>query len=127
MPRRWGKQQTARRRGWRQAFRRSPKRGLFTEDDTRALMAADIGLSAEDAARLLAESQAVRWLAENTDALESSNAYVKLHGLPLARTPRSDPENSSLPAVSLPTVTQLENLVEPVRSGDLGSAALPED
>lgn len=29
--------------------------------------------------------QAEQWLAENHDALESSNAYIEEHGLPLAR------------------------------------------
>jgi antitoxin CcdA len=31
----------------------------------------------------LAEARRARWLAENSDALESSNAWVDAHGLPL--------------------------------------------
>jgi antitoxin CcdA len=33
----------------------------------------------------IAEAQAERWLAENRQAIESSNAFVERHGLPLAR------------------------------------------
>jgi len=33
----------------------------------------------------LAKSKAERWKRENTEALESSNAYVEKHGLPLAK------------------------------------------
>ncbi|MGE4278043.1 MAG: type II toxin-antitoxin system CcdA family antitoxin [Magnetospirillum sp.] len=33
----------------------------------------------------IAEIQAKRWQQENAEALESSNAYVDAHGLPLAR------------------------------------------
>ncbi len=36
-------------------------------------------------ARMVAERKAEVWLAENKGALESSNAYVEQHGLPLAR------------------------------------------
>lgn len=36
-------------------------------------------------ARAVAESRAELWLAENREALESSNAYVEQRGLPLAR------------------------------------------
>lgn len=32
----------------------------------------------------LAEARRARWLAENRDALDSSNAWVEAHGLPLA-------------------------------------------
>lgn len=42
--------------------------------------AAEAGL-----ARAVAERRAELWLAENRDALESSNAYVEVNGLPLAR------------------------------------------
>ena len=35
-------------------------------------------------ARAIAERKAERWLQENRAALESSNAWVELHGLPLA-------------------------------------------
>jgi antitoxin CcdA len=33
----------------------------------------------------VAEKRAELWLAANREALESSNAYVEAHGLPLAR------------------------------------------
>ena len=36
-------------------------------------------------ARAVAERRAELWLAENRDALDSSNAYVEANGLPLAR------------------------------------------
>lgn len=42
--------------------------------------AAEAGL-----ARAVAEKRAERWREENRPALESSNAYVEQHGLPLAR------------------------------------------
>lgn len=42
--------------------------------------AAEAGL-----ARAVAERRAELWLAENQAALESSNAYVEVNGLPLAR------------------------------------------
>lgn len=42
--------------------------------------AAEAGL-----ARAVAERRAERWREENREALESSNAYVEQHGLPLAR------------------------------------------
>jgi len=35
--------------------------------------------------RAVAERRAELWLAENRDALDSSNAYVEANGLPLAR------------------------------------------
>lgn len=35
--------------------------------------------------RQVAKTRAERWLEENREALESSNAYVEKHGLPLAR------------------------------------------
>ena len=47
----------------------------------------DINLSraAEDGIRAaVAQTQAARWLAENREALDSSNAHVDRHGLPLA-------------------------------------------
>lgn len=31
------------------------------------------------------EARAARWLEENREAIESSNAYVEKHGLPLAK------------------------------------------
>ncbi|WP_407278900.1 type II toxin-antitoxin system CcdA family antitoxin [Aromatoleum evansii] len=42
--------------------------------------AAEAGL-----ARAVAERRRELWLAENRAALDSSNAYVEAHGLPLAR------------------------------------------
>lgn len=42
--------------------------------------AAEAGL-----ARAVAEKRAELWLNENREAMESSNAYVEEHGLPLAR------------------------------------------
>ncbi|MFW5452620.1 type II toxin-antitoxin system CcdA family antitoxin [Thioalkalivibrio sulfidiphilus] len=36
-------------------------------------------------ARAIAECRATMWLEENRAALESSNAFVEQHGLPLAR------------------------------------------
>jgi len=36
-------------------------------------------------ARAIAERRAVAWLEENRAALDSSNAFVEAHGLPLAR------------------------------------------
>ena len=36
-------------------------------------------------AHAIAEQRAVVWLEENRAALESSNAFVEAHGLPLAR------------------------------------------
>ena len=41
--------------------------------------AAEAGLT-----RAVAERRAAQWLEENRGALESSNAYVEQHGLPLA-------------------------------------------
>lgn len=40
--------------------------------------AAEAGL-----AKAVAEKRAERWLQENMEAIESSNAYVEKHGLPL--------------------------------------------
>lgn len=42
--------------------------------------AAEAGL-----ARAVAEKRAELWLAENQEAIASSNAYIEQHGLPLAR------------------------------------------
>ena len=36
-------------------------------------------------ARAVAEKRAERWLKENREAIESSNAYVEKHGLPLEK------------------------------------------
>ena len=36
-------------------------------------------------ARAVAEKRAEQWVRENREAFESSNAYVKKHGLPLAK------------------------------------------
>lgn len=48
----------------------------------------DVNLSraAEDGVReAVAKARVERWRAENAEALQSSNAYVDEHGLPLAR------------------------------------------
>jgi post-segregation antitoxin (ccd killing protein) len=87
MPKRWGRRVTAQRRGLCQAFRRAAKRGVLDEKFARSTLAADLGFSAEELARLLAESDAARRRAENKDALDSSNAYVEEHGLPSAPPP----------------------------------------
>lgn len=42
--------------------------------------AAEAGL-----AKAVAEKRAERWLQENREAIESSNAYVEKHGLPLEK------------------------------------------
>lgn len=36
-------------------------------------------------ARAVAEKRAAQWADENRDAIQSSNAYVEKHGLPLAK------------------------------------------
>jgi len=36
-------------------------------------------------ARAIVDARAQRWLAENEEALNSSNDYIERHGLPLAR------------------------------------------
>jgi antitoxin CcdA len=57
--------------------------GLLAEAkalDINISQAAEAGV-----ARAVAERRAELWLAENRNALESSNAYVEAHGLPLAR------------------------------------------
>jgi antitoxin CcdA len=48
--------------------------------DVNISRAAEQGL-----ARAIAERRAALWLEENRAALESSNAYVEQHGLPLAQ------------------------------------------
>ena len=45
-----------------------------------------ISAAAEDGlARAIAQAHEQRWLEENRSAIDSSNAYVEKHGLPLAR------------------------------------------
>jgi antitoxin CcdA len=45
-----------------------------------------ISEAAEDGlARAIAQAREKRWFEENRAAIESSNAYVEKHGLPLAR------------------------------------------
>lgn len=39
----------------------------------------------EGIAKAVADKKAKRWLAENKEALESSNRYVEKHGLPLSK------------------------------------------
>jgi antitoxin CcdA len=56
---------------------------LLTE--ARAL-GVSISEAAEDGlARAIAQAREKQWLQENREAIESSNAYVEKHGLPLAR------------------------------------------
>jgi len=50
------------------------------ELDINISQAAEAGV-----ARAIAEKRAAMWLESNQSALESSNAYVEQHGLPLAR------------------------------------------
>lgn len=46
----------------------------------------NLSRAAEEGVRAaVATAKAEQWLAENTAALESSNAYVEKHGLPLDR------------------------------------------
>lgn len=46
----------------------------------------DVSQAAEQGlTKAIAEEKSRRWLAENREALDSSNAYVEKHGLPLAR------------------------------------------
>ena len=47
----------------------------------------NISRAAEQAPRAIAECRAALWPEANQAALESSNAYVEQHGLPLARLP----------------------------------------
>ena len=70
-------------RGTRKATNVSIGQALL--DEAKALninvsQAAEAGLRAA-----LAHKRAEMWLQENVSALESSNAYVAEHGLPLAR------------------------------------------
>jgi antitoxin CcdA len=54
-------------------------------NEARAL-GISISEAAEDGlARAIAQAHEKRWLEENRAAIESSNAYVEKHGLPLAR------------------------------------------
>lgn len=52
--------------------------------------ARELGISVSEAAehgldQAIAEARERRWLDQNKEAIESSNAYVETHGLPLAR------------------------------------------
>jgi hypothetical protein len=60
MPKRLGRQQMARRRGLRDALRRAARRGLLDEDEAARWLEADLGFSAEEMAKLVAESLALR-------------------------------------------------------------------
>lgn len=69
--------------GSRQSTNLTLAAGLVAE--ARALginvsQAAEVGIAAA-----VAQRRQERWLAENRSALESSNAFVEQHGLPLAR------------------------------------------
>lgn len=67
------------------------KRGTNVSIRTDLLeQAKELGVSVSKAAeegleRVIAKEREARWLRENQDAIESSNAYVERHGLPLAR------------------------------------------
>jgi antitoxin CcdA len=50
------------------------------DHDINVSQACERGLAAEVAA-----ARSARWLAENRDAIESSNTYVEKYGLPLAK------------------------------------------
>ncbi|PVA05558.1 type II toxin-antitoxin system CcdA family antitoxin [Thalassorhabdomicrobium marinisediminis] len=53
--------------------------------EARALKV-NLSRAAEEGVRhAVASAKAERWKAENASALESSNAYVEAHGVPLAR------------------------------------------
>jgi len=70
-----------------ESARRSTNVSLSTQllAEARALEV-NISRAAEQGlARAIAERRATLWLEENRTALESSNAYVEQHGLPLAR------------------------------------------
>jgi len=54
-------------------------------DEARALGVAFSAACESGLARAVATAKAARWLAENADALNSSNDYVERNGLPLAR------------------------------------------
>lgn len=57
--------------------------GLVAEPRARGV---NVSPAAEvDIAAAVARSRQELWLAENQDALDSSNAFVELHGLPLAQ------------------------------------------
>lgn len=61
-----------------------------TSAPSLAAEARDLGVNVSQAAEVgiavtVARRRQERWLAENHDALESSNAFVERHGLPLTR------------------------------------------
>jgi antitoxin CcdA len=74
-----------------------PGRGVTVRKPTNLTLAVDLvaearelGINVSQAAEMgiataAARLRQERWLAENAGALESSNAYVEEHGLPLAR------------------------------------------
>ena len=96
MPKRFGKREMSRRWGLRVAFRSAARRGLLEDDaDAWARAALRAGCSPEEVARLLRESAEVHWLAENMDALDSSNAFIEEHLLPLALMHTHDFENAN--------------------------------
>lgn len=70
-------------RGTKRATNLSISEKLLAEArelDVNLSLAAEYGLS-----RAIAERRAERWRAENQKAIDSSNAFVERHGLPLAK------------------------------------------
>lgn len=71
--------------------RRTSRRATNVSLDSRYLAEArELGINISQAcerglAETLAEERAKRWLEENREAIEASNAYIEKHGLPLAR------------------------------------------
>ncbi len=69
----------------------APKRATnVTLNESLLKSAKELGINVSRAAEqglvaAIKETEAIQWLAENKKALESSNAYVEKHGLPLAR------------------------------------------
>lgn len=72
-----------------QATARSRKATNITLDESLLAEAKVLHINISQAAeagvaRAVAEKRAEQWLAENQEALDSWNAYVEEHGLPLA-------------------------------------------
>jgi antitoxin CcdA len=69
-------------------IRRKPTNISLDSDLLEAAKALGVNISRaceRGLAEQVSETRAERWLAENREALESSNLYVEKHGLPLAR------------------------------------------
>lgn len=73
--------------------RQKPLRRVATEvalDEKLVAEAAELGVDLASAceaglAAEVREAKRLRWVEENWDAIQSSNAYVEKHGLPLAK------------------------------------------